>query len=105
MVTSIVISVAAGLLFLVTLPSSDPESTHGIVSQLFGSVYLEDLPDGIFKTLLTFFESLTSAFVDIFSFIGNTGVDVLGFTPLSIFIGAGLSSYLVYVAAKWLIGK
>ena len=49
--------------------------------------------------------SLTSAFVDIFSFIGNTGVDVLGFTPLSIFIGAGLSSYLVYVAAKWLIGK
>ena len=96
------LAVVGGLVFVVTLPSSN---TDGFTSILFGSVYLEDLPDGIFKTLLTFFESLTSAFVDIFDFIGNTGVSVLGYSPLSIFIGAGLSAYLGYVAVKWLIGK
>lgn len=102
--TVLVIAGVVGLAIgLISIPSSNPAETHGL-TELFGSVYLEDLPDGLFRNLLTFFESLRSTYINVFDLLGNTFVSSLGYSPLSVFIGAGLGAYVSYVCLKFVVG-
>lgn len=104
MLTTILVFAVVGLgVAMITIPSSNPEATHGL-TELLGSVYLEDLPDGLFRNLLTFFESLKSTYLGVFEVLGNGFVNVIGASPISIFIGAGLSIYIGYVCVKFVVG-
>jgi hypothetical protein len=72
---------------------------------LEGTVYLTDLPDGIFKDILTFWESMRIAYGEAFEFLGNFGVTILGYSPISVFLGSGLTVYFAYTMLKWCVGK
>ena len=99
-----VIVVAGGvILSTIFLPSSNPDATHAAGTLLFGNIPITDLPDGLFKNLLTFWESLNVTFNGVLETLGNTLLDVIGFSPLSIFIGGGLAAYIGYVVVRWVL--
>lgn len=69
---------------------------------------IDDLPAGLFRTLLEFWETLRVTYYGVLEVVTSFAVSIPGSdTELSLFtvmFGGGLIFYISYVVIKWLIG-